>query len=66
MRRLAFTVGLLLWGAFLVADEVFIAYAVAPAHWRPFTAQLATLLVVELVPEHSQTKGEGASRPQGS
>jgi hypothetical protein len=62
----AFTVSLLLWGAFLIADEVFIAYGVAPAHWRPFTAQLATLLVVEVLPEDSQTKGEGASRPHGS
>jgi hypothetical protein len=42
----AFTVSLLLWGAFLVADEVFIAYAVAVAHLRLFTAQLATLLAI--------------------
>jgi hypothetical protein len=54
----AFTASLLLWGAFLIADEVFIAYAVAAAHWRPFTAQLATLLAVELLPEDTpQAKG---------
>jgi hypothetical protein len=43
--------GLALWAAFLLADEVFVAYAVAGAHWRLFTAQLATLLAVELLPE---------------
>jgi hypothetical protein len=47
----AFTVSLLLWGAFLVADEVFIAYAVAATHLRLFTAQLVTLLAIELLPE---------------
>jgi hypothetical protein len=47
----AFATSLLLWGAFLIADEVFIAYAVAAAHWRLFTAQFATLLAVELLPE---------------
>jgi hypothetical protein len=53
-RRLlyaAFTVGLLLWAAFLVADELCIAYAVEGTHWRLFTAQLATLLAIELLPE---------------
>jgi hypothetical protein len=48
---LAFTVSLLLWGAFLLADEVFIAYAVAGTHLRLFTAQLVTLLAIELLPE---------------
>jgi hypothetical protein len=48
---LAFTTSLLLWGAFLVADEVFIAYAVAGTHLRLFVANLATLLAVELLPE---------------
>jgi hypothetical protein len=47
----AFTAGLTLWAAFLVADEVFIAYVVAATHVRLFTAQLATLLAVELLPE---------------
>jgi hypothetical protein len=45
----AFSPGLLLWGAFLVADELCIAYDVEGAHWRPFTAQLATLLTIELL-----------------
>jgi hypothetical protein len=47
----AFTVSLALWGAFLLADEVFIAYAVAATHLRLFTAQLITLVAVELLPE---------------
>jgi hypothetical protein len=47
----AFTAGLALWGAFLLADELFIAYAVAGSHLRLFTAQLVTLLAVELLPK---------------
>jgi hypothetical protein len=47
----AFTASLLLWGAFLLADEVFLAYAVAGTHLRLLTAQLATLLAIELLPE---------------
>ncbi len=47
----AFTVGLGLWAAFLLADEVCIAYAVEGTHLRLFTAQLATLLAIELLPE---------------
>jgi hypothetical protein len=43
--------GLSLWGAFILADEVFLAYAVAATHWVLFIAQLATLLAVELLPE---------------
>jgi hypothetical protein len=50
----AFAVGLALWAAFILADEFFIAYAIAATHWRLFIAQLATLLAVELLPE-----GEG-------
>jgi hypothetical protein len=55
----AFTAGLTLWGAFLVADEVFIAYAVAAAHLRLFTAQLVTLLAIELLPEDRNSGGQG-------
>jgi hypothetical protein len=47
----AFIPSLSLWAAFLVADEVFIAYAVEATHLRLFTAQLATLLVIALLPE---------------
>jgi hypothetical protein len=55
--RLAFAVSLGLWGAFLLADEIFIAYAVEGAHMRIFTAQLVTLLVVELLPERPPDQG---------
>jgi hypothetical protein len=47
----AFAVSLTLWAAFALADEAFIAYAVEGTHLRLFTAQLATLLAVELLPE---------------
>jgi hypothetical protein len=47
----AFTVSLALWGTFLLADEVFVAYAVAATHLRLFIAQLVTLLAIELLPE---------------
>jgi len=53
----AFTAGLTLWAAFLVADEVFIAYPVEGTHLRLFTAQLATLLAVELLPEDRHAGG---------
>jgi hypothetical protein len=47
----AFTASLLLWGAFLIADEVFIAYPVESTHLLLFIAQLVTLLAIELLPE---------------
>jgi hypothetical protein len=50
-RYTAFTISLLLWAAFMVADEICIAYAVEGTHLRLFVAHLATLLVVELLPE---------------
>jgi hypothetical protein len=49
----AFTASLSLWAAFLLADEVLIAYPVEATHLRLFTAQLATLLAIELLPEAS-------------
>lgn len=47
----AFTASLLLWGAFLVADEVCISYPVESTHLRLFIAHLLTLLAIELLPE---------------
>jgi hypothetical protein len=47
----AFLVSLLLWAGFMLADELLIAYAVEGTHVRLFTAQLATLLVIALLPE---------------
>lgn len=49
----AFTASLLLWGAFLLADEMFITYAVEGTHLRPLAARLATLLAIELLSEDS-------------
>jgi hypothetical protein len=48
---LAVTTSLLLWGAFLVADEVFIAFPLGSTHLRLFVAHLVTLLAVDLLPE---------------
>jgi hypothetical protein len=47
----AFLAGLMLWAAFLLADELLIAYAVEAIHLRLFVAQLATLLAIVLLPE---------------
>ena len=60
LRHAAFAAGLGLWAAFLLADEVFVAYALGGTHLRLFTAQLATLLAVELLPE-----GAGPAGPVG-
>lgn len=49
----AFTVSLALWAAFMVVDELFIAYVVEAAHMRIFIAQLASLLVLHLVPDRA-------------
>lgn len=51
-RHIAFTAALLLWAAFMLADEIFIAYAVEGTHLRLFVAQLVTWLAVEWLPEH--------------
>jgi hypothetical protein len=51
----AFTAGLTLWAAFLIADELFIAYAVAATHLRLFAAQLLSLMAIELLPEESRS-----------
>ena len=40
--------------AFIVADEIFIAYPVEGTHLRLFTAQLATLLMLELVRDQNK------------
>ena len=48
---LAFMVSLLLWSAFLIADEIFIAYSLESVHMRLLLVHLTTLLVVDLIPE---------------
>ena len=58
--RLAFAVSLCLWGAFLLADEVFIAYVVEGTHLRIFTAQLVTLLFIELTADRDAVSHRAA------
>jgi hypothetical protein len=60
---MAFAASLSLWAAFLLADEVFLAYAVAGTHLRLFTATLASLLAIELLPE--RTPGGSPRAPTG-
>jgi hypothetical protein len=59
----AFAAGLSLWLAFALADEVFIRYEVEGAHLRLFTAQLMTLLAVELLPEGPSRSDSPAPAP---
>ena len=47
----AFTVSLALWAAFILADEIFLAYGLEGTHLHIFTGQLATLLVIHLLPD---------------
>lgn len=62
----AFGVGLSLWAAFLLADEVCIAYAVESTHWRLFLAQLVTLLAIELLPERADRNVGSVRTPPDS
>ena len=45
----AFAAGILLWAAFMVADEITIRYAMEQPHELLFIAQVACLLVMHLV-----------------
>ena len=47
----AFTVGLALWAAFTLADEIFLAYTLGPVHVRLFALQLLSVLALRLLPE---------------
>lgn len=47
----AFISSICLWGAFLIVDEICIAYVLESTHLGLFTAHLATLLAIELLPE---------------
>jgi hypothetical protein len=47
----AFLVSLALWAAFIIIDEIFLAYATEDTHLRVFTAQALSLLLLLLVPE---------------
>ena len=47
----AFVVNLALWAAFVLVDEVFLAYDVEATHLRLFIAQLVTLVAIHLLPD---------------
>ena len=49
-------------GAFLIADEICLAYALEATHLRLLTSQLVTLLAIELLPEE---RGRHWRRDQG-
>jgi hypothetical protein len=48
---LAFLVNLSLWAAFILADELFLSYETESIHFQVFLAQLASLIVLVLLPE---------------
>jgi hypothetical protein len=48
---IAFIVSLALWAVFILADEVFLAYQLEPAHMRIFGLQLISVLALRLLPE---------------
>jgi len=62
-RYAAFTSSLMLWAAFAVADELFIAYPLEGTHLRLFIAQLVTLLVIEQLSCGADSPDAGA-RPR--
>ena len=47
----AFTVGLALWAAFVLADEIFIAYSLEAGHLRLVGLQLLSVLALRLLPD---------------
>ena len=47
----AFIVGLALWAAFALADELFLAYTIEAVHLRLFGLQLVSVLALRLLPE---------------
>jgi hypothetical protein len=47
----AFGINLALWAAFMIADEVFLAYPMENVHRAVFTAQLVTLMGIWVLPK---------------
>lgn len=47
----AFAVSLALWVAFMLADELLMAYDIEATHMRIFTSQIVTLLAIHLLPD---------------
>ena len=54
----AFFVGLMLWAGFMIADEICLTYTLEATHMRLFIAQLATVLVVYLLPEERRLEAD--------
>jgi hypothetical protein len=52
----AFTVALALFAAFVLADEIFIAYSVEGTHLRIFLALLVSLLALRLLPDEGSVR----------
>lgn len=57
----AFAASLLLWAAFMIADEIVFAFAVETTHMRIFIAQLATWLAIELLPDGADPEKPSAA-----
>lgn len=51
VTHIAFTLGLALWAAFVLADELFVAYTLGPTHLRLFGLQLLCLIGLRLLPD---------------
>jgi hypothetical protein len=49
--RTAFAVSLMLWAAFMIADEIVFTYSIEATHMHIFIAQLATWLAIEWLPD---------------
>lgn len=58
----AFVIGLALMAAFVLVDEIFIAYEVESTHLRLFIAQAVSLLTIFLLPDHAETVMPGGAR----
>jgi hypothetical protein len=62
----AFPVAPALRAAFIVVDEVLIAYAVAATHVRLFSAQLLSLLAMHLLDERPVARAAAHTEPAGA
>lgn len=51
VTHIAFTLGLGLWGVFVMADEIFVTYTLSPTHLRLFGLQLLCLIGLRLLPD---------------
>jgi hypothetical protein len=54
----AFAVSLALWGAFMIADELLIAYAIERTHRQLLGLELITLIFLQLVPDKASERDE--------